>query len=258
MPACYNYDEIVDALIAVGVKSGDTLFTHSNVGFLGKLDGANSTTDYYNIFKKAIFSIIGTSGTWIVPTFSLSFCRGEEYDPVNTPTFCGLLSEEMRKDEESVRSNDANFSVCALGAKAFELTQNVSDFSFGEDSFFDRFYKCDGDIVNINFDTGSTFIHYVERCLQVPYRYDKCFSGTSIINGEKVSRNYYHFCHDLGIEEHVAEFSEFDCIAKESGVVTSAILGRGIVAKISAEDTYRTIEDTLKYNPSLLIRGNAK
>ena len=30
---------------------------------------------------------------------------------------------------------------------------------------------------NLNFDAGSTFVHYVERSLKVPYRFDKSFSG---------------------------------------------------------------------------------
>lgn len=258
MASTYSYDDIVTSLIEVGIKRGDTLFTHSNIGFLGSLANAKTKAEYYKLFKKAIFTVLGPTGTWVLPTFTYSFCKHDEFDKSQTPSLCGLLSEEIIKDEESYRSVDANFSVCAVGGKAAELTQDVSPYSFGEDSFFDRFYKHGGTILNINFDAGSTFIHYVERCLRVPYRFDKPFEGTAIIEGVKSKRTYYHFCHDLNIAEHIADFTEFSLKAKEAGIINSAPLGRGVVLKISSRDTFTLIEETIGQNPGLLTRGNKK
>ena len=41
-----------------------------------------------------------------------------------------------------------------------------------------QFHRLGGKVLNLNFDAGSTLIHYVERELRVPYRFDKSFTGT--------------------------------------------------------------------------------
>ena len=55
----YIYDDIVDAIKRVGVMKNDVLFSHSNIGFFGKLYDAKTTNDYCHAFMKAIFEIIG-------------------------------------------------------------------------------------------------------------------------------------------------------------------------------------------------------
>ena len=85
--------------------------------------------------------------------------------------------------------------------------------SYGEDSFFDRFYKVGGKICNFNnFDAGSTFVHYVERKLGVPYRFDKTFLG-QISNGEKLKKSKGTIFVRILEDGTQAKFEEFDKIA---------------------------------------------
>ena len=74
------YDDIVNAIQNVGVMKNDVLFSHSNIGFFGKLYDAKTTNDYCHAFMKAIFEIIGINGTLVVPTFSYSFCNNQNFD----------------------------------------------------------------------------------------------------------------------------------------------------------------------------------
>ena len=69
----YSYEDIVKCLKNVGLKNGDKIFIHSNIGFFGKLKDANDSSKYYENFKTAIFEIIGSEGTLVVPTFTYSF-----------------------------------------------------------------------------------------------------------------------------------------------------------------------------------------
>ena len=161
----------------------------------------------------------------------------------------------MRKRKGSVRSYDANFSICAIGKNAQFFTQNPPEHSFGPDSFFDRFYKKNGVFCNLNFDSGSTFIHYVEKTLQVPYRWDKAFDGVLEIEDKQFKKRFYHFVCSMENDNHKADFSKFDKLAKEKNITKTANLGRGQIVYISAHDTYDLIKREIKETPNLLIKG---
>ncbi|MFC1894783.1 AAC(3) family N-acetyltransferase [Candidatus Dependentiae bacterium] len=252
----YTKEDIVKALIEVGIKKSDNIFIHSNLGFFGKLKDAQKSDDYCSIFKDAIFNVIGEDGTLIVPTFSYSFCRGDVFDKNKTPSVCGLFSEMVRKDDKAFRSEDANFSVAAIGKNAKFLTENVPEYSFGKGSFCDRFLKLNGKFCNFNFDAASTFIHYAERCLNVFYRFDKAFNGDVIVDGKKINKNFYHFCYDLEKKEHAPEFSVFDRVAKKLKLVKCANLGRGQILTITARDTFDLVASEYEKNSWFLLKGN--
>jgi aminoglycoside 3-N-acetyltransferase len=253
----YDYceNDIVASLKTLGIKEGDNLFSHSNIGFFGSLQNANSAIDFYNIFKRAIFKVIGSEGTLIVPTFSYSFCKKQDFDINNTKGVGGFFSELLRKDPDAKRSEDANFSVAALGKNALFFTENMPEHSFGKDSFFDRFYQKNGKICNFNFDSGSTYIHYVEKQLNVPYRYDKAFTGFLIKHNQKVKKTFYHFVYDLAKPNNEACFTKFDKKAKEMNITQVSNLGRGQVLCLSAVDTYNLIKKQLILEPAFLIKG---
>ncbi len=249
----YSRNDVVEALRRLGIREGDTVFSHNNVGFLGRMAEAGQPADYYAQFKAAFLEVLGESGTLVMPTFSYSFCKQQVFDVQQTPGVCGFLSEALRQDPEAVRSHDANFSVAALGARAHQLTRDVPDHSFGPDSFWERFLHAGGKFCNLNFDAGSTFIHYVEKRLNVPYRYDKAFTGTLIDRSQPRERTFYHFVYDLDQPGHGPEFTEFDSLAKTRGIARAHNLGKGQVLVLGAEDTFALIEAELKTNPTLLI-----
>lgn len=256
-----NYDftklDIIDKLKKVGIQKNDSIFVHSNIGFFGKLEDANSSEEYCEIFKDAIFDVIRENGTLIVPTFSLSFCNNQIYDKQLTPSFeCGIFSEFIRKQKNSKRSDDANFSVCAIGGKSNYFTKEVSEYSFGIDSFWDRLWKGNGKICRFNMSPDyNTFIHFVERKLNVSYRYDKEFRGTSIVNGEKVNKKYYHFVRELENLNHVSNLSKLEQKCKEMRLLKSEVLGRGQIIVISTKDVYDVINEEIKKDPKFLIKG---
>jgi aminoglycoside 3-N-acetyltransferase len=251
----YTEEDIVIALKNIGLKNGDNIFVYSNMGFFGILKDA-STEDYYEAFKRAIFKVIGEDGTLVVPTFSYSFCQNEVFNPESTSHKCGMFSEMVRQDSESIRSIDANFSIAAIGKKSRYFTDRSPEHSFGENCFWERFLDSNGIFVNFNFDSGSTFVHYVEKKLNVPYRYDKAFQGTLVINGKKQQAVFYHFVYDLEKPNNFPDFTKFDKKAKSLGLAKTANLGRGQIVSITARTTLGIIESQLKIDPAFLIKGN--
>ena len=251
----YTKEDIINSLNEVGLKKGDNIFTHSNLGFFGKLRDAESSMDYCSIFKEAILSVIGSSGTLVVPTFSYSYCNNQIYDPKNTPSVCGIFSEFIRKEQYSKRSLDANFSITSIGSKAEYFTENCSSHSFGKNSFWERFLLENGKFCNFNFDSGSTFFHYVEKILNVPYRFDKNFSGTSIINKNEIKNSFIHFVYDKSIPSHEPNFEKFHKKAIELKLVKTSNLGKGQIVCISAQNTLELIKIKIKSNPNFLIKN---
>ncbi len=249
----YSMEDVIQALRKVGVSKGDNIFVHSNIGFWGKLKDAVSKDDYYRILKTAIFEVLGENGTLVAPTFSYSFCWRNVFDKGKTPSVCGFLSEMVRKDPQSLRSDDANFSIAAIGLKAKYFTENAPEHSFGPNCFWQRFLESNGRICNFNFDSASNFIHYVEKLLEVPYRYDKAFKGIYRKNGKEYEGVFYHFVYDLNNPEHVPEFTKFDKKAKEMGLAKVANIGKGQIVSISAKNVVELIRGELPDNPSLLI-----
>ena len=251
----YSMEDIIRALTEVGVSKGDNIFIYSNIGFFGKLKGATNKGDYYQIFKKAIFEVIGESGTLVVPTFSYSFCWSNSFDKDKTPSVCGALSEMVRKDPQSLRSGDANFSIATIGENAEYFTKDAPEHSFGPNSFWERFLERRGKFCNFNFDSASTFVHYVEKHLNVSYRHDKPFPGTFIANGKEQKGVFYHFVYDLNKPYNAPDFTKFDKKAKDIGLAKTANLGKGQIVLISARDVFELIKSEVKTNPTFLIEG---
>ena len=251
----YEYNDIIFSLRKIGLEQGDSVFIHSNLGFFGKLKDANDSTDYNRFFKNAIFEVIGEQGTMITPTFSYSFCNSERFDVKETPGICGMFSEFIRKDTTSTRSNDPNFSISAIGKYADFFTRDCSSHSFGKSSFWERFLGKKGRICNFNFDSASTLFHYIEKILNVSYRFDKKFQGELKIGDKYETRSFEHFVYDKNKPQHTPNFEKFHNKAMELKKVNICNLGRGQITCISAEDTLNLIKKEIKIKPDFLIDG---
>jgi aminoglycoside 3-N-acetyltransferase len=253
----FTRSDIVRTLKKIGIQNGDSVFVHSNIGFFGKLKNADTSEEYCASFKDAMFEVIGENGTLIVPTFSLSYCNNQIFDKQTTKSFeCGIFSEFIRESENSKRSDDANFSIAAIGAKADWFTKDVSHYSFGTNSFWERLWKDNGKICRFNMSPDyNTFIHFVEKKLNLKYRYDKEFSGISIVNNKKIENKYYHFVHDLKKNSHLPDLTKLDKKCKELGLVNSEDLGKGQIVVVSTKDVYNIINKEITNNENFLIRG---
>ena len=254
----YNRADFAEALRSVGAKTGDILFSHSNIGYFGyPAEGKSSNIACQTIFD-AVFDVIGDTGTLVVPAFTYSFARGQDFDIQHTPSTMGIFAEWVRHHPDGMRSQDPLFSVVAVGHRAREMVHNVPMNCFGEDSFWERFYKVDGLIANFNFDTGSTYIHYIERCLNVPYRYEKPFTGNIIGGGVSRPERAIFYCRDMTNPDTDASFEYLDEIAMRDGVVKLARVGRGEIKGIRAQAKYRYIADTLTREPWFLTTAHTR
>lgn len=255
--ADFGQNDLDRALDQLDLRRGDVLFSHANIGFFGRPEGVTSADQWASILCDRIFARIGDEGTLVVPTFTYSFPRREVFDPVNTASRMGTFAEWIRRHPKAYRSLDSSFSVAALGGRAKELTQDAPENSFGPNSFFERFLKADGRILNLNFDAGSTFIHYVERELRVLYRFDKTFEGDMRL-GDTTRRSrstiWVRYLSDDALE---AKFEPFDTLARAEGCFRTTTLGRGRMGIMSARDCFDLIAATLPHRPYFLTKAES-
>ena len=257
MAADYDRAAVDACLAALPLEAGDIVLSHSNIGYFGRLDGARTGADVCATLAEAILARIGPRGTLVVPTFTYSFPAKEIFDVENTASKMGVFAEWMRRRSQAKRSLDPCYSVVALGARADELTANVPENSFGPGSFFDRFHKAGGKILNMNFVAGSTLIHYVERELRVPYRFDKTFRGTIRVQGQERQATSVIWVRYLSDDALAAAEEPLDVLARATGTFVTHSLGRGAMGVITSRDLFDLIERTLPARPWFLTKAEA-
>lgn len=258
MSAHYNRARLAGAFREVGLRPGDVVFSHSNVGFFGFPEEGRTPEAVFDTILGAFRDVIGDEGTLAVPTFTYSACKGQPFDPLHTPSTCGMFTEMLRRQPGAVRSDDPIFSVAAIGPKAEALTRAAPEDCFDENSFWGRLLRKDGVICNLNVDAGSTFVHYVEKQLRVPYRLEKRFAGALVRDHRLSPVAAVHFCRDLADPAMETSYELFDAIARARNVAKTAPVGRGAVVAIRARDTYDLIAEEIRRCPDLLIAAGKR
>jgi aminoglycoside 3-N-acetyltransferase len=241
-------------LVNAGLEENDIVMVHSDVASFGKLGDIKDKDEFLQSLLQAFINVIGRNGTLIVPTYTYSFCKNEIFDIKNTKSAVGLFSEFLRTRMDAFRSEDPIFSHAAIGKEAETILKKTGNKCFGKDSFFDRFYKEGGKIVNFGkkFDPAFfdvTFIHYVERAFGVDYRYDKEFSGKAIhydgTSADKKTVYYVRYDHGEGRDVKYNMLPLAGELEK-SGLANRVDVGDSFVMCFSAKDYYDTGFEMLK------------
>jgi aminoglycoside 3-N-acetyltransferase len=258
MRADYAGADVVEALRAVGVRPGDTVFTHSSVGMLGVPAEGLSKEVLADVFLDAFREVLGPTGTWILPTYTYSYTSRERFDPARTPppAHMGLLPTVLWERPEARRTLDPIFSVIAFGGGADELVASAAaDDCFGERSVYARLLAADGLLCNVGIGIHSAFIHHVEQALGVPYRFIKEFPGVTSVDGELRETTVAYNVRSLDEPGHAPYFMRLDADARTSGAAATHAVGRGEINAIRARDLRDLIVRGLERDPDYLVLG---
>ncbi len=217
--------------------------------------GANNTDRFINL-NTALNKIQEKGGNIAIPTFSYSYTKQEIYDVTNTPSSLDDLSEYLRKCNAKKRTIDPNFSYLMFGDNFSSKHLKVSDYStFGDGSLIDEVYKKDGYLGAIG---GAleylTEIHYLERKLNVSYRFDKIFKGSSVSgNGEIIDNKATHFCRDLK-SDYLVSFVKLKEDIRLAGIVKVWKLKEYNlkIEVVKIQELHMFIKDKLLKNPKYL------
>jgi aminoglycoside 3-N-acetyltransferase len=253
--------EIAATLRGLGVERDDTMFVHAGLHGALRVAGATAGEKVETVLDGLSAAV--PDGTLVMPTFTYSFCNGEDFDPDSTPSGVGALSERFRRLPGVRRTADPLFSAALRGpvperweARLFAAGDKDC---FGADSVFAFLREAGAKIVffGVGFEY-CTYVHHVEWLLEVPYRYPKEFRGAVRSGDEAREVTATYLVRPL--DEDVESF--FDPLADEllaTGGARSAVLGDGpgvMVADTAAIEAI--VAQRVEENPSfLLTRGHA-
>jgi len=239
-------------LNGVGVFSDDVVMIHGDAGVAAQFLSVQRD-EQLNHLMNEIVEFAGTEGTVVVPTFSYSFTKQQDFDVRNTPGDIGLFSEAFRKLPIALRSKNPNFSVASIGRYAMDFRKARIDDAFGVDTAFDLLHKLKGKIVCLGCEFNRvTFVHYLEQSIGVPYRYFKTFSGEVLDEKSSKFINARYYVRDLDLDKRV----DLDLLKErgvDRGLVSIGTFGRFPVFSIGADDFYALGTELLSENPYALV-----
>jgi len=173
----------------IGVAPGDVVMVHSFLPSLGQLE------DGLPGICRALRDRLGTKGTLVVPTFTYSFCKGEEFDNRHTPSVAGTFTEFVRCQDGVVRSADPIFSIAAIGDLAYEVTRIREQTCFGPGSVFELLEQAGVKflLLGTDYQKSLTYFIHLEKSFGVPYREEKLFSGSMVMTDGTRKRGTFSY-----------------------------------------------------------------
>jgi len=190
----------------LGIKKGDILLVSSDISnLLKKLEHHENIFDPNYIIDK-LQEIVGSDGTLLFPTYNWDFCCGLAFDYYNTPSMTGSLSGAALKRKDFKRTRHPIYSFAIWGKYQDLLYSMNNTDSFGIDSPFDFLYKHHGKnlIIDVDYQSCFTFVHYVEERVSVAYRYIKNFSAEYIDEqSKKEEKQFSMYVRNLEMETEV-------------------------------------------------------
>jgi aminoglycoside 3-N-acetyltransferase len=247
-------DYIADKLTSLGVSEGDTIMVSCRLPFIGRLAIGTTFVDLAKAVIENIYTLIGEKGTMVVPAYSYSFCRSEDFDPSHTPSTLGIFFETFRHQYARGRTLDPIFSICARGKNADFLLNGPDDDCFGPNSFFSRFHGLPESkflLLGLNYHYITNF-HFVEQMNRISYRYIKEFPGKIVMpDGQSTHRIQKYFVRDLSIKY---EFSGFYNYIEENKLGRVAAFGNSEIKVIDDKRFVQAVTDLLRKNETYFLK----
>jgi aminopeptidase-like protein/aminoglycoside N3'-acetyltransferase len=259
----YSQSEFTGSLQSVGIGTGDVVYAVVNLDALGKMKGCSTAEERSQRLLEALQNTVGPSGTILVPTYTLSFCRGEVFDVQSTPSIKGPWSpsneflEYFRLLPGAIRSADPIHSVAGIGPRAAEILSNVPPTCFGEDSVPHRLRRMGAKICAIGVGLQeANFQHHVEEILGVPFRFKKLFTGYIRNNGVTEKKGWIYNVGILATNGSI-DGQRLEKSACEAGICRTASVGRGKILGADSRELFDFASQALARDPWLTAQGPA-
>ena len=119
----YGRTDLVNGLKRTGLRPGDTVFFQVSHLTLGAVECGSSGQEVCELLYSAMREAIGPEGTMLLPAFSFSFDRNENFDAQVTPSIQGAWSSSWSFSSTSATYRelcdpvDPILSVAGLGPR---------------------------------------------------------------------------------------------------------------------------------------------
>ncbi|MDK1285603.1 AAC(3) family N-acetyltransferase [Pseudoalteromonas umbrosa] len=240
-----SVQEIKDTLVDVGIGQGDSVFIHSSLFTLGKIQNV-TPQDIPLTFLSCFTDVIGEQGNVFMPCFNYDFPRTRQADLNVQKTVLGYWPEWFRNRKDVVRSGHPMFSVCGIGPDAKTICQPEQPefFAFGDNSTFSRLVESDCVLILQGIGLRvATVVVQIEAMLGLKYRFNKPFMGeVTLTDGQVIRDNFYHFCFPLN-NAYRENYSPLEKALLEQGVMKKSALGRSFIYAVRMADLFNAVQD---------------
>ena len=240
-----------EALLRTRANEADIIYVHSGLQF-GRPSRSITRSQLLDEVLETILNI-GVP-TVCMPTYTFSFCNGENFDTLKSRSHMGSLNEHFRKQPNVVRSDDPLMSVAAFGSN-LDLVQDLGIQSIGKDSTFDKLSQCSNvKFVFLGVHPGDcfTYMHFLEWKAGVPYRYDREFSGIVTSGGVSSPVTKKLFVRYNGVHANSASYLYGDLL-NEVGYLHRVEIGESAISSVDLRPAEETYLDLLAKDPNYFI-----
>ena len=197
------------------------------LGFYRLADKKNgildAVRDLLNLVKK-------NGGNLLVPVYSYSYAKNEIFSLKDSRSDLGRVSEYLRTGGCDLRTTDAMFSYLSYASGLREEFFSPLDYeTFGDKSIIADVFNKDGYLLSVGDKLHyCTEIHFLEKMLEVPYRFNKDLSGQiKTLDGNIHQQIVTYYCRDLAFYERqnfTVSFERLFFDMKNEGLIENYIV----------------------------------
>ncbi len=240
------------------INKGDVVYLVSDLMRLAFECRKNGEKFNADLFINALQEAVGEEGTLLIPTFNWDFCKNVDFNINSTKSHVGAIGDIAYKRTDFLRTHHPIYSFAVWGKDAKQLYNAKIETCFGKDSLFAYMFSKNAKALAVGLSptAGTTFIHYVEECLNVPFRYNKVFTGNIIDENNIASeKSVSMFVRDLQINAQY--ITELDDIITNLSVNKKQLINniefntvylRGLFNVVSAEIAYNEARRIYDYD----------
>jgi aminoglycoside 3-N-acetyltransferase len=248
--------ELLRLLEKVRAPEAEILFMHTGMTF-----GAPGPSLKRQELLEHLYALIAELRVpnLLVPTFTFSFCNGEDYDVQGSRSRMGALNEHIRRLPGAIRSADPLMSSVLIG-KERALVEGLGHHSIGAECTFDRIHARGARAKFLFFGTTVsecfTYTHYVEERIGSPYRYQREFRGKITDAGKTRDDAYTLFVRYKGVVPNPDGRLERTLL--ERGLLRKEACGASSISCVDEADGYAVIAEQLREDPYAYILSDPR
>lgn len=240
-----TFEKILFSLGLMGIKENDILLVHSALTGIGYVEGGADTV------IDALLAAIGKEGTLVMSTLTM---WDKPFDPDNTPSAVGIISEKFRQRPGVLRSLHPVHSVAAYGPKARYITEGHDGCptGCGEGTPYMKVAELGGKIMLLGVDMDrNTMMHTLEELadsrylltLDIPAPMYPPYNGKGIFTLKKFPPGH-------------RDYLSITRLLRKECVLIEGKIGNAVTKVIDAQGLLRVALPALKENPLHFICEN--
>lgn len=245
-----NYD-ILKALELSDAHKSKILYIHTGLSF-GIPNPELPKNEILEILFQTILEL--KVPTICVPTFTFSFCNSVDFDLNKSKSKMGSLNEYIRKQPDAIRSIDPLMSIALVGEDK-DLAEGIGHESIGKNStFYKLHFRKDVRFLFLGVRLGDcfTYMHFIEKFLNVDYRYDKEFSGKIIIDDKSYIDTFKLFVRYHNVFPGKGSYDYEDMLI-ENNKVKKVLCGNSFISTVEEAPAFELYKKLIEKDPNYFI-----